>query len=67
MLALTYLAEYWGELTLTSGFGQIWILPFLIYLNVVNITKVSRWVVWAVISLLLAYPNGEPWTASRIF
>jgi hypothetical protein len=60
MLTLTYLGEFWGELTLTSGFGQIWILPFLIYLNVVNITKVSRWIVWAVISLLLAYPNGKP-------
>src|ERR1700760_2709737 len=58
MLLLTYVAEIWGELTLTSMIGQIWMLPFLIYLNVVNTQKVHKWVVWAVISLLLSYPNG---------
>ncbi|KAK5997060.1 putative transporter [Cladobotryum mycophilum] len=60
MLALTYIAEIWNELTLTSLMGQIWLLPFLIYLNVVDTTTVNKWVLWAIISLLLAYPNAHP-------
>jgi hypothetical protein len=40
--------------------GQIWLLPFFIYLNVVNITKVNKWIVWTVITLLLTYPNAHP-------
>lgn len=59
MLGLTYLAEAWSELTLTALIGQIWLLPFLIYLNVVNTTEVNKWVFWVVVTLLLAYPNGE--------
>lgn len=59
MLALTYLAEAWSELTLTALIGQIWLLPFLIYLNVVNTTEVNKWVFWVVVTLLLAYPNGK--------
>jgi hypothetical protein len=58
MLLLTYVAEFWNELTLTSMIGQIWLLPFLIYLNIADTTKVNKWVIWAVISLLLSYPNG---------
>jgi hypothetical protein len=58
MLGLTYLAEVWGELTLTAAIGQIWVLPFLVYLLVVNITKTNRWVVWSVMTLLLGYPNS---------
>jgi hypothetical protein len=59
MLGLTYVAEIWNELTLTSMLGQIWLLPFLVYLNVVNTTKVDKWIVWAVMTLLLSYPNGK--------
>ncbi|KAJ9142919.1 MFS general substrate transporter [Pleurostoma richardsiae] len=60
MLLLTYVAEIWGELTLTSMIGQIWALPFLIYLNVVNTAHVNRWIIFAVTSLLLSYPNSHP-------
>jgi len=60
MLALTYLAEIFGELTFMSVSGQIWALPFLIYLNVVDTTKINKWIVWAVITLLLSYPNAHP-------
>jgi hypothetical protein len=59
MLALTYVGEIWNELTWTSMIGQVWLLPFLIYLNVVNTALVNRWVIVAVTSLLLAYPNGN--------
>jgi len=58
MLLLTYVAEIVGELTFMSMISQIWALPFIIYLNVVNTTLAPRWVVWAVITLLLAYPSG---------
>jgi hypothetical protein len=58
MLAITYFAEVWGELTFTAASGQVWMLPFLVYLNVVNTQKVNKWVIWGVISLLLGYPNG---------
>lgn len=58
MMALTYAAEIFGELTFHSLLGQIWALPFLIYLNVVNITHVDKWIVWAVTSLLLSYLSG---------
>ncbi|KAH8668663.1 major facilitator superfamily domain-containing protein [Xylariales sp. PMI_506] len=60
MLGLTYTAEVIGELTLTSMLGQIWLLPFLIYLNVVNTATVNRWVMWLVTTLLLSYPNAHP-------
>ena len=59
MLFITYLAEIVGELTFVSWTGQIWLLPFLIYLNVVNFAKVNKWVIWTVTTLLLSYPNGK--------
>ncbi|KZL74027.1 phthalate transporter [Colletotrichum tofieldiae] len=59
MLAITYLGEIIGELTFVSMSGQVWALPFLIYLNVVNTSEVNRWVLYAVITLLLMYPNRK--------
>ncbi|KAF6806740.1 transporter YIL166C-like protein 3 [Colletotrichum sojae] len=60
MLGITYLGEIFQELTLVSMSGQVWALPFLIYLNVVDTSEVNRWVLYAVISLLLIYPNAHP-------
>lgn len=59
MLALTYFSEITQQLTLVAGAAQIWVLPFLIYLNVVDTSQVSRWVIYAVTTLLLSYPNGK--------
>jgi hypothetical protein len=59
MLILTYVAEIWGELTLTSAIGQIWALPFLIYIYLVDITKINKWKAFSVMSLLLSYPSGK--------
>jgi hypothetical protein len=59
MLGITYLAEIVGQLTFVAGMAQLWPLPFLIYLNAVDTAKVNRWVIYAVTSLLLSYPNGE--------
>jgi hypothetical protein len=60
MLAITYLAEIFGELTFMSLTGQIWLLPFLIYLNVFKYSETNKWVIWAVLTLLLSYPNAHP-------
>lgn len=59
MLAVTYAAEIFGELTFLAMLGQIWALPFLIYLNAVDTTLVNRWVLWAVTTLLLSFPNRK--------
>lgn len=58
MLALTYAAEIFGELTLTSSLGQIWMLPFLVYIYQVDITKIYKWKAFGIMSLLLSYPLG---------
>jgi hypothetical protein len=60
MLALAYSAEVFGSLTWHAITGQIWALPFLIYLVVVDISNVGRWTLWAVITLLIGYPNAHP-------
>jgi hypothetical protein len=60
MMALTYAAEIWGELTLTSAFGQVWALPFLVFLYVKDITKINKWTAFGIMSLLLSYPSGKP-------
>lgn len=59
MLAITYLGEVIGELTFVSMSGQVWALPFLIYLNVIDTSGVNRWVLYSVITLLLMYPNRK--------
>ena len=60
MLLLTYVAEIYGELTLTAMTGQIWALPFLIFLFKVNINKINKWAAWGVMTALLSYPNAHP-------
>ncbi|KAL2822697.1 major facilitator superfamily domain-containing protein [Aspergillus cavernicola] len=60
MVLLAYTAETVNELTFVSMLGQIWTLPFLVYLYVVDIDTVNKWVVWVVMTLLLAYPNAHP-------
>jgi hypothetical protein len=59
ILILTYVSEITKQLTLVSMIGQIWVLPFVIYLYVVDITTVNKWTVWGVMTVLLAYPNGK--------
>ncbi|KAI1763277.1 MFS general substrate transporter [Hypoxylon sp. FL1150] len=56
MMALATLAEYTGQLAACASIFQIWCLPFLIYLRVVDTTQASKWLTWGMISLLLAAP-----------
>lgn len=60
MLGLTYLAEVWGELTLTSMLGQIWAFPFLVVLYTIDIKQLPKWTAFAIMSLLLSYPSAHP-------
>lgn len=57
MLGITYLGEALKELSLVSMISQIWALPFLIFLNVVDVQGLNRWVLYGVVTLLLIYPN----------
>lgn len=58
MLGLATIAEVTGQLAATASILQFWSLPFLIYLRVVDTTKVSKWLTWGMTSLLLAAPLG---------
>ena len=60
MLAITYAGEIFSELGLLALAAQLWSLPMLIYMNVVDITKVNKWIVYAVISLIVAHPSAHP-------
>ncbi|KAF2794618.1 phthalate transporter [Melanomma pulvis-pyrius CBS 109.77] len=60
MLGLAYSAEIYKELTFHSLTGQIWVIPFLVYLSVTDIAHANKWVVWGVITLLLSYPSAHP-------
>lgn len=65
MLLITYIAEIVGELTFVSLSGQIWALPFLIYMAVVDNQKINRWIMWTVTTLLLSYPNCKSGTGEQ--
>jgi hypothetical protein len=58
MWSLTYFSEVIGELCLSALFAQIWVFPFLIYINVVDMTTINKWKSWVITSLLLSYPSG---------
>ncbi|XHG07027.1 hypothetical protein AWENTII_010194 [Aspergillus wentii] len=58
-IALTYAAEVFQSLALMGMLAQVWMLPMLLYINIVDITQINKWIVWAVITLLLSHPNGE--------
>ncbi|KAH8893657.1 MFS general substrate transporter [Thozetella sp. PMI_491] len=60
MLGLTYLAEMRRELTLTAMCSQLWVLPFMIYLNVADIATINRWVLWTVTTLMVGFPSATP-------
>ncbi|KAH6681621.1 major facilitator superfamily transporter [Halenospora varia] len=60
MMALTYFAEVVGELTFTSMLGQVWALPFLVYIYKVDITKINKWSAFGIMSALLSFPSSHP-------
>lgn len=62
VLGLTYASEILGELTFTALIGQLWALPFLIFINVIDINSINKWLAWAVMTALLCYPSGKSQT-----
>lgn len=60
MLILTYIGEVWGELTWTALLGQVWSFPLLVAMVALNLATINKWVLYAILVLLLSYPNGKP-------
>ena len=58
MLILTYLSERFGQLTWAAMFTQFWALPFVIYLYVVDINSINKWVAWVILTVFLSIPSG---------
>jgi hypothetical protein len=65
MLSLTYWAEVRQESTWTALVGQLWVLPLLLFFNVVDTGNLNRWARWAATTALLSYPDGThaPYTS----
>ncbi|SPO06791.1 related to nicotinamide mononucleotide permease [Cephalotrichum gorgonifer] len=60
IIGLTYASEIVGELTFMASICQIWMLPFLIYLYKVDVTKNNKWSTWGVLTALIAHPSPHP-------
>ncbi|KAF6842367.1 transporter YIL166C-like protein 1 [Colletotrichum musicola] len=60
MMLLLWIAERTKNILAWAAFSQVWMVPFLIYLRVVDTTKVSRWTVWIVMTLMLTKPTPHP-------
>jgi len=67
MLALTYVSELLGELTLTAMFPQFWALPFVVYLYAVDINYINKWVAWVIMTLFLSLPYGKFWSSTAFW
>lgn len=67
MLALTYAGEVFKELTFTALIGQLWALPFILFINLVDINEINKWWAWTIMTALLSYPNGEISLSNRPF
>ncbi|KAM0438707.1 hypothetical protein ACHAPT_001464 [Fusarium lateritium] len=57
IMGITYLSDLLDERALVAMISQIWALPFLIFLYVVDVTQINRWAAWMILTLLLAYPS----------
>jgi hypothetical protein len=56
---MTYLSERLKSLTAVAVLGQFWALPFLIALYKLDVTAVNKWIMYAIITTLLTYPNAH--------
>lgn len=59
LLFFTRAADWTGRLAFNGIIGQIWALPFLVSLYVLNTTTANKWVIWTIITLLLSYPSNH--------
>ncbi|PYI06852.1 MFS general substrate transporter [Aspergillus sclerotiicarbonarius CBS 121057] len=65
-IALTYAGEIFGSLALMGAVAQVWCLPFVIYMNVVDLNQTNKWIVWTVLTLFLSFPNAHPLQAGWV-
>jgi hypothetical protein len=59
MLGVTWLSDRTGQISLSAVTGQIWALPFLVVLYVINPSTTNKWVMWTIVTLLLSYPSAH--------
>ncbi|CAK7216386.1 hypothetical protein SBRCBS47491_002806 [Sporothrix bragantina] len=59
LLLGTLFAGWSGRLALNGLLGQIWALPCLIALYSINTTTENKWIVYAIVTVLLAYPSNH--------
>ncbi len=59
LLTFTLLAGWTKRLALNGIFGQIWALPCLVALYTIDTTTANKWVVFAITTILLAYPSNH--------
>ncbi|ERS95630.1 uncharacterized protein SPSK_02310 [Sporothrix schenckii 1099-18] len=59
LLLGTLFAGWSGRLALNGLIGQFWALPCLIALYCIDTTTANKWVVFALVSILLGYPSNH--------
>jgi len=65
MLGLTRLSERTKKLSFTAILSQLWTLPFLLAIYALDPSRTNKWVIWAVLTLLLSYPNPHAIQAGK--
>jgi len=59
LIAITYFSEVVGEMSFTAMFSQVWTLPFLVYIYVVDINSINKWKAWGIMTGLLSFPHRK--------
>ncbi|KAA8651777.1 hypothetical protein EYZ11_003972 [Aspergillus tanneri] len=58
-LVLVYAAETFGSIALMGALAQVWMLPMLLYMIVVDFSQVNKWVAWTILTLFLSHPSAH--------
>ncbi|KAL4895867.1 major facilitator superfamily domain-containing protein [Aspergillus ambiguus] len=58
-ILLTYISEIFETLAWTGAAAQLWFLPMLLYMNIVDFTQTPKWSAWTVLTMFLSYPNAH--------
>ncbi|ERT00695.1 hypothetical protein HMPREF1624_01927 [Sporothrix schenckii ATCC 58251] len=59
LLTVTRFAGWSHKLAFNGIIGQVWALPCLVALYATNTTTESRWIVFAIVTVLLGYPSNH--------
>ncbi|PKS05021.1 hypothetical protein jhhlp_008387 [Lomentospora prolificans] len=55
--AITHISELYNERSLVSIISQLWALVFLVWLYATDTSEANPWLVWLILTLLIAYPS----------